>query len=249
MLYNGDNPIIKVTGVERVGWKSGIFAVKPRGYSVLTFRIKGTAAITGGDREYFINTNEVLYLPQNMRYTADYTDTDAIAIHFVTARDDAEIEIYPLQNVERIYKLFLQARTLWENKAPGYEVYVMAQLYTILGTLLEGQTHANLPQHFLNAVSFINSNFKNSDLSMDAVCAEAGIGATVFRQLFKEYYKKTPVAYITELRLEHARNLISNGVSVENAAFDSGFNDSKYFARVVKKHFGCTPRDFKSYGK
>jgi AraC-like DNA-binding protein len=38
-------------------------------------------------------------------------------------------------------------------------------------------------------------------------------------------------------------------MTIEDAACESGFNDPKYFARVVKKHFGCTPRDLKLYGK
>ncbi len=249
MLYNGNNPILRVVGVEQIGWSGGSFKVAPREYSALTFRIKGCATITGGGKEYNINTNEILYLPQNMGYTADYNQTEGITIHFVTQQSDREIEVYSLQNVEQVYKLFLQARSVWENKVPGFEVFVMAQLYTILGILLENDTKTHLPQHFLNAVSFINSNFKNSELSIGAVCTNAGIGATVFRQLFSRYYGKTPIEYITDLRLETARNLISNGVSIENAAYDSGFNDSKYFARVVKKRFGCTPRDFKTYGK
>ena len=58
-----------------------------------------------------------------------------------------------------------------------------------------------------------------------------------------------PVAYITDLRLEYARNLISGGMSIEAAAVESGFNDPKYFARRVKKHFGCTPSKLKTYGK
>jgi AraC-like DNA-binding protein len=57
------------------------------------------------------------------------------------------------------------------------------------------------------------------------------------------------VAYITELRLEHARNRIAGGVPIERAAAESGWGDAKYFARVVKKYFGCTPRDLKNYGK
>ncbi|MBQ4259179.1 MAG: AraC family transcriptional regulator [Lachnospiraceae bacterium] len=34
---------------------------------------------------------------------------------------------------------------------------------------------------------------------------------------------------------------------MEKAAIASGF-DSKYFARVVKQYYGCTPRDWKDYG-
>ena len=106
----------------------------------------------------------------------------------------------------------------------------------------------NLPPHFLRAISYINANY-NSNITTATICAASGIGATVFRQLFKAHYRKTPVEYITELRLEHARNRIAGGVPIEQAAADSGFNDPKYFARVVKRYFNCTPRDLKNYGK
>ena len=99
------------------------------------------------------------------------------------------------------------------------------------------------------AISYINSNFKNSNLNVDMICEQAGIGATSFRQLFKKHYQKTPWEYITDLRLEYARNRISNGTPIENVAYESGFNDPKYFARVVKKRLNCTPRDLKNYGR
>ncbi len=249
MLFNGNNPVLQIIGVEHLRWSGGAYTVASREYSALAFRISGTATIHAGGNEYRINTNDILYLPQNIAYTAEYTDTEMLVIHFVTAQSDSEAEVYSFQNVEQVYKLFLTAHTLWKNKEPGFPVYVLSQLYMILGVIFEKSTKANQPQHFLNAISFMNSNYKNSALSMDMICAEAGIGATTFRQLFKRYYQKTPVEYITELRLECARNLISGGASIETAAFESGFNDPKYFARVVKKCFGCTPRELKTYGK
>lgn len=249
MLCNGENPIIKIVGVEHMKWSGGTFTVAPRPHSALGFRMRGDAIIRTCGVEYRVLTNDILYLPQNMGYTAEYTDTEMIVIHFVTARDDAQVEVYSLQNGEQIYKLFLRARELWKNKQPGYEVYVMGQLYTILGSILAHKTETNLPPSFLKAVSFINANYKNNALSIPMICREAGIGATVFRQLFRKHYQKTPTAYITELRLEQARILISGGMAIENAAWESGFSDPKYFARVVKKRFACTPRDFKTYGK
>lgn len=249
MLCNGENPVLRVVGIEQIRWSGGTFDVAPREYSVLSFRISGSTVIRSGGRTYHIETNDILYLPQNMGYTAEYAATEMISIHFVTKQDDLQIELYSFQNGDQLFKLFLNAHALWEKKEPGYEVYVMAQLYTILGTLLENETKTVLPQLFLKAVSLINSRYKSNSLCVDMICAEAGISATVFRQLFRKHYQKTPMEYITDLRLEYARNLISGGVPIETAAYESGFNDPKYFARVVKSRFGCTPRALKAYGK
>jgi len=249
MIFNDHNPVLQIVAVEHMHWGEGSFQVAPREYSALTFRIKGSAAITSGGKRYDVHTNDVLYLPQNMCYTAEYTDTEIIAVHFLELKDEQDIEVFSFQNGEQIYKLFLRAHALWKNKETGIYIHTMTQLYTIGGALLECKTRISMPEHFLKAISLINSNYRNNRLRVDAVCSEAGIGATVFRQLFKKHYEKTPIAYITELRLEYARNLIGSGESIENAAYESGFNDPKYFARAVKKHFGCTPRALKNYGK
>lgn len=249
MLCNCDNPIIDICGVEHISWKGESFKVEAREYSALAFRIKGTALLNDGTKEQFVNTNDILYLPQGVAYTADYTDTEIIVIHFKTMVSDSCAEVYRLNNCEEVYKLFLKAHTLWQSREPAYAVYTVSVLYKILAVLLESYAKESLPEHFLRAVAQINASYKNSSISIKQICKTAGIGETVFRRLFKANYQKTPVDYITELRLEFARNLISSGSTVESAAVESGFNDSKYFSRVVKKHFGCTPRQLKMYGK
>lgn len=248
MLYNANNPVLKITTVEHMRWQSGAFEVAPRPFSALAFRIDGSAVIGCNGKDYKINANDVLYLPQKLGYSAKYTDTEMIVVHFLTVNDDREAEVYSFENSEQIYKMFMRLLSLWKNKEPGYAVYSVAQLYNVLGTIAEKETKTILPEHFLKAVSYINSNFKDN-ISIDMVCKSAGIGATLFRQLFKKHYSKTPIGYITELRLECARNLISSGAPIEKAAYESGFNDPKYFARVVKKYFNCTPRAFRTYGK
>ena len=249
MLCNGENPILKIFTVERMCWGEDYCNVKPRKYSALTFRIKGSAVISTDTGEHYVHAGEILYIPQNFGYTVKYTETDLIVIHFETERDDKEIEVYSFENSEEIYKMFLQLNFTWENKDIGYTVNSLAQMYAILGKILEKETITTLPERFLSAVSYINANYKNSDLSIETVCNESNISPTMFRQLFKKHYQKTPIEYIIGLRIEHARNLISSGVSIESAAFDSGFNDPKYFTRVVKKYFGCTPRAFKVHGR
>lgn len=248
MLYQGENPALKIIAVEHLRWGKCQFQVPPRDYASLTFRIRGEATIEYGEQTCFVNPGEVLYMPQNLAYTAAYTDTEMVAINFVADHSDPQPEVYSLENVEQLYSLFLRAHTLWESKAPGCGVQVMSALYGILGAICQAETSTKLPPHFLKAVSYINANF-TGDITIDRVCQEAGISATVFRLLFKRHYQKTPVEYITQLRLEYARNLISGGMPVEQAALESGFRDPKYFARTVKKHLGCTPRGLKNYGK
>lgn len=248
MFFNEENPILNIFGVEHLQWKSGAFEIAPRPFSVLAFRIQGSARLMVRGREYFIAPNEILYLPQNVAYTAEYTDTEMIAIHFITAQKGTP-QVISFENGERFYSLFRQALAEWRSKESGYRLQTLSTLYRILAELNRSQAAAVLPPHFLAAVSLLNSSYKDPYLSIESVCAQAGISQTAFRTLFKKHYQKPPSAYVTSLRLDYARNRIAGGASIEAAALASGFTDPKYFARTVKKHFGCTPRELKTYGK
>ena len=249
MFLNGENPIISIIGVEHMQWEGGSFDINPRMYSALAFRIKGDAEITVKGTKYIVGPNSVLYLPQNLKYQANYTDTELIVLHFVTRNDDIIPEVYSAENIEDVYKLFLQAHIFWTCKNYGFPLRTMSTLYLILEKILENRVKVYMPQHFVNAVSSIMANFKSSNISISLICKNAGICETSFRALFKKYYFKTPIEFITDLRLDNAKNLISNGVPVEIAAYESGFNDPKYFARIVKKKLNCTPRELKYFGK
>ena len=249
MLFEGNNPITDIVGVEQLRWGGGTFQVAPREYAGLAFRTKGTTVITVGEVEYYVNPNEVLYMPQNLAYRAKYTDTELLVIHFKTLQDDRSPEVYSVEDVGQLYQAFLRAHALWENKAGGYPMYILSEIYRILGLIGEKESKTNQPSCFLEAICYIHSHFKENNLSVDTICHSAGIGQTSFRLLFQKHYGKTPVEYITDLRLAYARNLIASGATVETAAYESGFNDPKYFARTVKKHLGCTPRQLRLYGK
>ena len=249
MLYNCQNPIKKIVNIEHLTCDHGFFQVKPREYSALSFRVHGTVTVTAAGRSYPVAANEILYIPQHLPYTAQYHDSEIIVIHFVTERDDPMPEVYRTAHPGELYKIFLCTLLRWKHMAPGYLPYTMSQIYLILERIIKEQADEQWPNEFSQAVSYINTHFREHQLSISDICTSAGISATAMRLLFSRYCQKTPVAYITKLRLENARTLLACGASVETAALESGFGDAKYLARVVKKYYRCTPRDLKMYGK
>lgn len=249
MLSELENPIIEILGVDYMEWKKQRCTVLPRNYSALSFRIKGSGSINYNHETICTSPNDILYLPQAIGYNAEYDDTELIVIHFRTKTADRTAEIFSFENTEKIYKLFLEALHTFQKRDMGYKLLTLSILYKILGIAYAESQKYSLPQNFTKAVSIINSDYKSASLSIKQLCRDAEISETYFRKLFLEYYKKTPVSYINELKIEYARNLISSGVPIEAAAYQSGFNDPKYFSRVVKKLFNCTPRELKMYGK
>ena len=55
-------------------------------------------------------------------------------------------------------------------------------------------------------------------------------------------------AYIRMTKLKKSADLIATqNITISQAAFESGFNDIKYFRKVFKEHFGYLPSEHKSY--
>ncbi len=248
MLFE-NTPITGIVAVSRLCWDAQSCRVAPRPYGALAYRVRGSARIGCAGQDYAVAPKEVLYLPQGVGYTADYTATELIVIHFTAALPDTEIRVYTPTDSREICELFRRAHDLWRDKQPGYPAMVMGLLYIILGVLENQERRSATDDAFGTAMDYLHRHYTDTDLSVGQMCAAAGMGESHFRRQFRLQYGQTPVAYITARRLEHARDLIAGGTPVEAAAVASGFADPKYFARVVKRHYGCTPRQLKQYGK
>lgn len=231
--------------VVRMISESGFFDIKPRKQCALAFRISGDADFGVNGENISSHPGDVFYMPSDMGYTALYNYGEIVVFHFEIHGDVGKAKNFTSKSSEEIYRLFLRAELLWHEKAPGYQHFVSGIFYEILGILCRDAGEEEQPVYFRNAVSDINKSFCDSSLCLSDICRNHGISETYFRRLFKQHYGKTPIEYITGLRLDYAKNLLYSAHTVEEAATMSGFSDAKYFSRVVKKNYGCTPSELK----
>ena len=74
----------------------------------------------------------------------------------------------------------------------------------------------------------------------------AGIKKTLFLQEFRSVTGTTPNQYVTDQRLEYARELLmETDASVMQIARQCGFEDVFYFSRCFKKRFHLSPREYR----
>ena len=68
------------------------------------------------------------------------------------------------------------------------------------------------------------------------------------RKLFKKEMGRSPLEYLTDLRMNRARELLLDGtrkLPIAEVAEACGFSDALYFSRVFKKRFGSSPTQFR----
>jgi len=71
-----------------------------------------------------------------------------------------------------------------------------------------------------------------------------GVSQRQLERLCKRYLGATPAQYYVQLRLERARRMLrQTDMSVAEVAIACGFVSLSHFAKVYRRHYGCSPRE------
>lgn len=102
-------------------------------------------------------------------------------------------------------------------------------------------TNGRLLNFIYDSKNFIDNNYLEN-ISLDEIAKESKLSQYHYIRLFKKVFNTTPYQYIIQKRLEHSKNLISDGFSIMEAAYSSGFSGPANFSRAYKNYFGVPPK-------
>ncbi len=85
---------------------------------------------------------------------------------------------------------------------------------------------------------------------MEDLAHELGTSYSRFRHMFKQHTGLSPKAYMVELRIDKARNLLtSTSLSVKEVAYQLSFDTPYYFMRLFKNKTGMTPTQWRTFSR
>ena len=93
-------------------------------------------------------------------------------------------------------------------------------------------------------VSYINDNLASS-ITTDDLCRKFFISRNMLYKIFDKNFNTTVAKYIKKQKINKAKSLISEGASITEAAYVTGYNDCSYFSKVFKEVVGMLPTEFK----
>lgn len=95
------------------------------------------------------------------------------------------------------------------------------------------------------AMRYISANYENH-ISVKDICDAVGYSKSTVLAAFRKEYSLTVNAYLTNLRLEQAKKMLSGGeFTVYEIATRCGFSDQSYFSKVFSRKYGVTPTDYR----
>lgn len=119
--------------------------------------------------------------------------------------------------------------------------------YNTFQNLLEQaniQKESTNSPHIRQALQIIKKRYRE-DISQQSVAAEIGISNSYLSSLFNQEIKKGFNEYLSEIRVEKAKQLIRGGNdNFQEVVVSCGFYSYNYFFKVFKKKTGMTPKEY-----
>jgi AraC-like DNA-binding protein/quercetin dioxygenase-like cupin family protein len=121
-------------------------------------------------------------------------------------------------------------------------------LLTLFSGLLTRHTYASLPMaragnepnRIGRVIDYLEAHFAE-DIDVGTLAAVACLSPFHFIRVFSRQIGMTPHAWLMQLRVRKAVTLLNRGVSIAEAALQTGCSDQSHLNRLFKRYLGYTP--------
>ncbi|WP_052770458.1 helix-turn-helix domain-containing protein [Paenibacillus sp. IHB B 3415] len=117
-------------------------------------------------------------------------------------------------------------------------------LERLIHSLEQEQEHNRSHVH-QRALLYISQKYKE-DISMEQTAEYVNLSPHYFSKLFRQHAGETFIDYVTRLRINEAKRLITGDhLNLKEICYEVGYKDPNYFSRVFKKAAGMTPSEYR----
>ena len=215
-----------------------------------------------GGETYSAKAGDTIVVNSNeLHYTYNNGEADFFCIH-ITPEFFADIDFSDVllktyigkdgfisDSVERLYRESCERQAGYDMRIKGTAYLLMAH---IVCNYKVNELSANdiiLRKNRLNRMgeilNYISKNY-HTKLTTNVLADIFHLTEHYFCSLFKKETGQSPTNYINSYRIQKAAVLLRGpDRSITEIAMSVGFEDSNYFARCFKKHFGISAREYR----
>ncbi len=96
----------------------------------------------------------------------------------------------------------------------------------------------------------IQATYMEEEISLNSIATWVGMSPSYFSSIFSKEMGKTFVEYLTEIRIEKAKELlVCTSMKTSEIGYEVGYKDPHYFSYIFKKVQGCSPKDYRAERK
>jgi AraC family transcriptional regulator, arabinose operon regulatory protein len=145
---------------------------------------------------------------------------------------------------QKVVALFRKAYRIMAQKPEGFVLELSLILHQILVELGRSIV-TDYPVSIRNAIEYIRRNL-NQNLDLKTICQKSNLSVRHGTRLFKRHLGMSPMQFMIGLKMEWARNLVSDtAMNIKQIATILGYDDPLYFSLQFRKKFGLSPRQYR----
>lgn len=205
----------------------------------LSFCIDGQITYTHKGHRVVSDRDHVVLLPQGQTYSLYGDQTGSFPVINFTCTEELCDTIFalPLQNTDAYLRDMEKLRSLSLFEQDRAEM--MSIFYHILHRLSMQDPSVELIRP---AIQYLASHYQDPMLSNADLAKQCKISEIYFRRVFASCYHTTPRQFLIDLRINKAKQLLSEGAwKICAVASQCGFSNPYHFSRVFKERTGLTP--------
>ena len=108
---------------------------------------------------------------------------------------------------------------------------------------------STISSHSIRIKEYIDQNF-TSDLNLSQLSSAVYISQTYISHIFKAEMGVSPIQYLINKRIAHAKHLLSTSdMPIAQIATECGYDDPVYFSQVFKRITEFSPKEYRKNGK
>ncbi len=212
--------------------------------------------------ETVLNPGSLIIFPPDTPFT--YQDcgepTSHYSLHFTGSEaanllEKCGIEVLTVYNIGKLDSVFNDFHSIFCSFMPKdvfFDVETATKVSSLLiniGKLIYGDSrsvNANSMDKLRCSLEYISENY-TKPITVRQLAEMECLSESRYRALFTSVIKKSPLEYITEMRINTACRMLQNSrLSVLEIGEMVGYPDTRYFSRVFKKICGVTPSEYRN---
>ena len=94
------------------------------------------------------------------------------------------------------------------------------------------------------SIRFVRDNLSET-ITVEEMASRAAMSRAVFHRKFKAATTLSPLQFVKSLKLNYAAKSIASGVTISEAAIQSGYASASQFSREFRRQYGTPPRQWR----
>ncbi|ASZ07508.1 AraC family transcriptional regulator [Enterococcus thailandicus] len=171
--------------------------------------------------------------------------------HLPTKKAILNLGEYQWEFLDKAWRLVKE----YSEEQPEFQLMVKALIIEMLVLILRSlekvqdntvtlalSKNAKRKQYLVNHAIYYLENHHTQEITLEQLADTLYVSPTYLSKVFKESTGMSPINYLIQVRLKHAKELLANEqLTIREISQAVGYQDAYHFSKLFKKYYGVSP--------